>query len=118
MTTVTDPTKIYVKGDPSRVTASESPAVIINYLDDYFVGSKLNFFPQPGHGVVMTLLHNESINIVSDELSLDADWLATFSYSVGSYFKITVGKGIIAVQNCEYKGEDINCKVGRKMDFS
>ena len=100
LTTVTDITKIYVKGDPSKVSTSESLTVVTSYLDDYFVGSNLNFFPQPGHGVKMTVLHNESVNILSDDSSLDADWLATFSYDIGKYYKITVGKGTLVVQNC------------------
>ena len=114
---VTDRSQVYVKGEPLINITSESPFFEIINLDDYFVGSKLSYAPQPSANVTMTLHHIEKIQISSDDSVKSADWFATYSYDLSSYYKVSVGGGVLTIQNCEYNGEGIECKITRKMDF-
>lgn len=119
VTSITTDNKIWVKKDFNMTAAAENPAYELYRLDQYFVGSRLSYEPQPGKGTTLNLQYISNINITTNTDALGSlNWFATYSYDVASYYRLYQKDNQMNIQNCVYDSENINCKTTRSFPFS
>ena len=109
---------MYAKRDFNASDTAENPAYETYVLDQYFLGSKLTYEPQPGKGTTLNLQYISNITISSDTQSLsELNWFATFSYDMASYYRLSQKNNQMTIQNCVYDGDLINCKTTKTFEF-
>lgn len=106
MKSVTDQTQLYYLDDIPSINSFMSSDVTLEYnLNDYFLGTRLQYSINNDTDVNYTLQTKGDISIVSNEDYDHADWLATFEDTYYKYYKLLIVDQKLIVQHCVFWSE-------------
>lgn len=98
---MTDPTALYNIRDVPSIVSYMSTSVKLEYaLNDYFLGSKLQYTVETESDVKLTLLTQDTVQVETNETYSNADWLGTFEDGYFTYYKVIVVDQKMIVQHC------------------
>ena len=117
VTSVQDTTGVYIKRDFNASTTAENPAYELYKLDQYFLGSRLTYEPQPSKDTTLNLQYINRIYILSDDAPVEVNWFACSSYDLAKYFRLYQKDGQLTIQNCQYDGDNVVCKTINSMEL-
>lgn len=92
----------YLDDMPSILSYMSSSVRLEFYLNDYFLGSRLQYTALSDSDAEVSLQVQDTIQIISNETFTHADWLGTFEDTLLNYYKVMVVDQKIVVQNCVY----------------